>query len=287
MDTHITLRRWHNKKVRWAGLAALLAVSTMVFGVALAPAAANADPLHRQSLPIVAGTEIQMDNGGDCTAGLVLRKNGFFRFLSPKERATRYIIIAKHCISNHDGEGILVGGALVGSVIQTDADYDLAMARVDPVAHQQNFCHNTSFGVQCYRTYTYTPRAVGRVILGNPRTRGDGSVPFAGTGDPGVNEHFCTSGAVTGVNCDFQNAPYPAGSSWFHEGVPQVARNGNFSVSGGDSGGPVVSPSGRFYGILTDGGSQSTEPALHGLIGYVDQAKVFRFASGYSIAPAS
>ncbi|QKS89428.1 MULTISPECIES: trypsin-like peptidase domain-containing protein [Curtobacterium] len=264
----------------------LLVLSSLTAFIAPATPAQAAAP-NRQGLPVVAGTRIDMQYGGECTAGLVLRKSGILAFLSMKERATRYIIIAAHCV-NRPQEGILVGDTLVGEVLQRDPEYDIAIARVEPVAHQQTYCSRTSFGgVSCTRSYTYTPRAVGRVILADPRTRGDGSIALNGTGSPAGDEAFCTSGSFSGVNCEFRTATYPRDSSWFTKGVPEVARNDTFSLMRGDSGGPVVSPSGKFYGIITDSGSYSSEPSLLGLMGYVDAAKVLRFANGYSIAPAS
>jgi hypothetical protein len=264
--------------------------AALLWGVVTVPTAANAVELRRQSPPVVAGTRLVMAQGGECTAGVIMKKDvGFLRGLvSPRENATRYAVIAAHCVHRY-GEEILVGREEVGKVIMRSPDHDLALVQIDPEVQQLTHCHVTSFGPSCSRSYSYTPRASGRVFLDGPRpgARGGGPVPMVGYGVPSAGESFCTSGSTTAMQCSWQRADIPVTSIWHQRGIPKAARSFDGHVAGGDSGGPVVSLSGRFYGIISDSGILAGEPDLADLMGYTDAHAVLMFASGYSMAPAS
>jgi S1-C subfamily serine protease len=264
--------------------------AAFLWGLVMAPTAANAVELRRQAVPIVAGTRLAMAQGGDCTAGVIMKKDtGFLRSLvSPRENATRYAVIAAHCVQRSD-EVVLVAEEPVGKVVMRSPDHDLALVQIDPEVRQLTHCHVTSFGPSCSRSYSYTPRASGQVFLDTPRpgARGGGPVPMVGYGVPSAGEHFCTSGSSTGTQCSWQRADIPTGSIWHQRGVPKSARSLDAVVTKGDSGGPVVSQSGRFYGIISDSGVLTGEPDLVDQMGYTDAHAVMVFAAGYSMAPAS
>ncbi|MWV29523.1 serine protease [Rathayibacter iranicus] len=221
-----------------AGICGITALAT------LCPAlpSANAQSL-RDQIPVVAGTALQLRGYGWCTAGAVLEPRTWLSRATPIGRATRYVVLAKHCAGI--GSAVVVGGQVVGSVTWRSATYDLAIATIPPSQVQRPVCSGASQLHHCTLPDA-TPRAVGRIVLHSgplPAT-----VPVPGFGVPAVGEFFCTSGAMSFVLCGFSSVPIPP-ISWPPGTVAAGTYDGLMPIPG-DSGGPVASYSGRLYGII-------------------------------------
>jgi len=265
----------------------LLVVMVVIMGltaVGLSQAGPASAEANRQATPIIAGTRIRMQSGAQCTVGVVLKSTSPTQRLIPKAAATRYIVIANHCVSRN-GEGVVVNGKVVGQVISRSGTDDIALAKIDPDPVRTNRCNVGSFGVPlCTSGFRWEPQAHGRVVIASLRTRDDEAVPMPGWGAPGVNETFCTSGSFSGVNCSFAYAPVP--ESWFPTGISDAAKSDVLNpITGGDSGGPVMSANGKFYGIISLSGMLSATHETQSLMGYVRAEKVFQDFPGYNIAP--
>jgi hypothetical protein len=274
----------------------------ITFGIAFAlvavPSVAQADPLNqseivsasRTELPVVAGTRVTFgDRNNVCTIGVVLSKTpSFWTYYKPKDSATRHGIVASHC-ARRPGEELLMGRTVIGAVVSFDPVLDIALVRIDPEVHQHYDCHPTSFGPHCFGVnYTFSPRGFGKVILRPGETQASSAIAMNGTGVPTITERYCVSGAVTGLDCRFTEASIPPNSAWTRSNVPRAAFNQYHDLQQGDSGAPVVSYNGKFYGIATDAGHLVPgDPRFAHLSGYVSAGLVFQFARGYAIAPAS
>ena len=241
----------------------------------------------RTELPVVAGTRVRLGEGGDCTVGVVLTKRpGYFEYFDPKFRATRFGIIAGHC-AHRVGEAVLVGRTVVGSVVSRDPHIDVSLFKIEPERHGHYDCHPTSFGPHCFGVnFTYSPRGFGKVILRPGERQASTAIPMTGTGVPTIAEQYCISGSTSGLDCRFSEASIPPDSAWTRSNVPRAAFNQWHNVQPGDSGGPVVSVNGKFYGIVTDAGHLlRSDSRFEDLTGYVPAGLVFQYARGYSIAP--
>ncbi|AZZ56926.1 hypothetical protein [Rathayibacter iranicus] len=245
---------------------------------ALGPAvpAANAQSSLRNQIPIVAGTAIELPGARWCTAGAVLESRSWTSLVAPFARATRYVVMAKHCADM--GEAIRVGDAEVGTVTWESTTYDVEIATVPPSAVQRPVCSGASQLHHC-TIPSFTPRAVGRIVL----NRGvvPQAVPVTGTGIPAADEHFCTSGAFSWTDCRFRIVDNPPNTRV----VGQVTAR---SLSGrgvvpGDSGGPVASINGTLYGIIIVQGTGANT----GLVGYLPIERIFQdLGYSYDIASA-
>jgi hypothetical protein len=104
---------------------------------------------------------------------------------------------------------------------------------------------------------------------------------MTGTGVPTIAERYCISGSTSGLDCRFSEASIPPDSAWTRSNVPRAACNQYHNLQDGDSGGPVVSYNGKFYGIATDAGHlQRSDARLANLSGYVSAGLVFQYARG-------
>lgn len=230
----------------------------------------------RDQIPIMAGTALDLTGARRCTAGAVLRSRSWLSLAMPIRRATRYVVLAKHCTDL--GNPIRVGGQVVGSVSWVSPEYDLALATIPPSTVQRPICHGASQLHNC-TIPAATPKAVGRIILTEGSTQRDVAIP--GIGVPAVGERFCTSGSVSFLNCGFQVADVPP-TGWRAGAAAAHTLNGR-NVIFGDSGGPVASIDGRLYGIIIFRG----EPAYPGMMGYLPMSVVFQdLGYGYELAPA-
>jgi hypothetical protein len=256
---------------------ALLAVLVCVVAVIAPTAPASAVDAIRTRLPIVAGTELDFPTGY-CTAGLVVVRTGLLANITPRQRATRYVLTAKHC--GRMGDPVSVGGREVGQVSWVDPVEDLELVRIDPTSHGQPFCSPTSQGFHCTGTPTYDPAASGRVVLTTLQSRALSAIPVTGTGAPADGEVFCVSGKSSGQSCEFTSAP------WRSEIGPrtpgQALATGGTLILNGDSGGPVVSSRGRIYGVV----ESTATGTLHSALIYVRVSQFFADAGGYGLAPA-
>ncbi|MBO9041510.1 MULTISPECIES: trypsin-like serine protease [Curtobacterium] len=207
---------------------------------------------ERLQLPIVAGTRLLVDNTS-CTAGAVLYRSSLFGRITQAQRATRYIITAKHC--GDVGSTVYVNGAVVGHVVRTSDDFDVSLIAVPPAPFLRQQCSVThSGGPFCTTVTDYAPRARGMVLVGGT------AVPFAipinvlGAGAPTPDEDFCASGSFSGWFCGFHTRPIEA--TLRTNGYDQKAMSYSWMLQQGDSGGPVVTRNGTLYGIVSARGRQ-------------------------------
>ncbi|AZZ56923.1 trypsin-like peptidase domain-containing protein [Rathayibacter iranicus] len=257
--------------------ALFVAICGLATVVTFGPAgpAATAQSL-RDQIPIVAGTALEVEGARFCTAGAVLRATGLLSRAWPIANATRYVVMAGHC--GTVGETVKVGDAVAGTITWVSSDYDLALVKIPPSTVQRPVCSGASQLHHC-SIPPATPRAVGRIILNRGSTQQ--AVPVPGFGIAGVGEHFCTSGAVSFVNCTFEIASVK--SSWLSPGELAAHTTTGFSLQPGDSGGPVANISGRLYGIIISGG----EDDHAGVFGYIPMSTIFHdLGYDYELAPA-
>ncbi|MHC2185204.1 hypothetical protein ACVLV4_000842 [Rathayibacter agropyri] len=257
-------------------LCALAALSACVALLLTGAAPAYAISEFRQQTPIRAGTRVELPHGY-CTVGAVLSSTSWYAPLSPQMSATRYAVLAGHC--GDEGESVSVADrGIVGRVIWKSGLSDLEIARIDPLARANFNCGTGSMIRHCTPFTSYTPRAHGSIFLPDHTGR-IVSMPIDGTGVPGENEVFCTSGAVSGVNCAWGIASLPPDAPPYLLGATTWLA----STTRGDSGGPVASRGGRLYGIISDGArTTSTRPDL---MTYVPISRLFEEQPGYVLAP--
>jgi hypothetical protein len=251
----------------------------MATGLVMPAMPASALEPGRQSLPVVGGTALQM-RGGYCTAGFVVQADGFLRNLSAYRRATRYVVTSKHC--GPVGTEVSVGGVSIGKVTWTSSISDLSLIEVLPSTTRTPHCSAPSTGISCTFVLSYTPRAVGRVLLTSFQTRGQASVPVTGFRDGAAEgaSGFCTSGATTGVECLWSAQALGTGQVSY-AGEHGAVTTGTV-LRPGDSGCPVVTLGGVLYGV------HSSAFRLFGpnLITYISAGQFFSERPGYSLAPS-
>lgn len=250
-----------------------LCVTIGSLGVGASPA--NAVSEFRQQLPIQAGTQLNVP-GGSCTAGAVLASTSLLSGLTTYLRSVRYVVTARHCAS--DGARVSVGTqGVVGSVIWHSNSADIEIVKIEPLARRGWQCDPSSVIHRCAVSVYYTPRAIGNIFLRDQAGRYR-SIPVRGTAIPGAEENFCTSGAVTGVNCTWTAAELPVGHNSFQAGARTWADN----VSRGDSGGPVAGRDGQLYGIINQFGLPDSP--VPDLMTYAPIAQIFSEQPGYELA---
>lgn len=271
----------HKRDRRKAARRRRVALSLTALAVSLGMLSASARPASavsgfRLQLPINAGTFVRLGEWG-CTTGAVLSSRSWYLQLSARLKAVRYIVLAGHC--GEVGDSISVGSqANVGKVIWKARAADIMIARIDPLARTNWGCDGSTSLHRCMPITTYTPRAVGNVFLFDQAGR-YASVPVTGSGTPGVNEIFCTSGAISGVNCSWGLQALPHGAPPFILGATTWRNVG----SPGDSGGPVVSRSGQLYGTISQGGDAWGN--IPDFMSFVPIARLFEEQPGYQLAP--
>ncbi|MWJ80058.1 serine protease [Clavibacter michiganensis subsp. michiganensis] len=218
----------------------------------------------RQTRPVIAGSQLEFEFGGDCTAGAVVQKNSWSAVFFAKERATRYVVTANHCVARI-GERVFVRNELesrhghvppIGTVYWRSDDVDLALIKIDPIVHVSYTCGSSSHGApHCLPVTTWTPNALPRVLTASLRMRSIYAQPVIGYDNPGLNEAFATSGSTTGVQVNWRNLSVRAWPPGFRDprSGDQAASSTTDFLLPGDSGGPVFNPdTGMLYGIMTD-----------------------------------
>ncbi|MWV29913.1 hypothetical protein [Rathayibacter iranicus] len=263
-----------SRSLRRALLAGFCGTALLMSFCPAAPAA-NAQSI-RDQIPIVAGTALRVYGSHRCTAGVVLRSRSWVSLATPIGRATRYVVLAKHCADYADP--ISVDGQVVGRVSWRSPTYDIELATIPPSVAQRPVCSGASQLHHC-TIPPATPRAVGRIILNsNPP---ENAVPIVGFGVPDVGERFCTSGSISYINCVFEITDTPPGQS---QSGQDFARTMNgVTLQPGDSGGPVAGVNGRLYGIISKRGRDNYRDT----IGYVPMFVVMQdLGYVYELAPA-
>jgi hypothetical protein len=236
--------------------------------------ATTSDP-DRVAAPIIAGTEVGVP-GGTCTVGAVLAAKGFRSQLTQYQRATRWVVLAKHCAPLQ--APVRLDGATVGSVVWQSSESDLELAVVPPVPCTRA---RAATGSCDPSVATYTPQASGRVF---GRVDGvAGRAAITGAGRPDAHP-FCTSGAVSGLLCSWTATRLPAGT---RTGVQHLAAASSATVVGiepGDSGGPVISSTNRLYGVISGASRAATGTTV---LRYTPVQQVLAELFRYRLAPAS
>ncbi|AZZ56176.1 hypothetical protein C5E08_09895 [Rathayibacter iranicus] len=255
---------------------ALAAVSVCGGVISSGAVPANAVSEFRMEVPLNAGTRIGLPRG-NCTVGAVLASKSWYMQISARLKATRYVAAAGHC--GNVGDDVSVGQVgTVGKVIWKARVADIMIARIDPLARNSYHCAGSSTLHNCSPMTTFTPRAIGNVFLYD-HTGEYASVPVAGFGAPEPNETFCTSGAVSGVNCTwFLDPDVP-----LYQPLVLGASTKRKATLDGDSGGPVVSRGGQLYGFISKGGKSGTR--LVGFMTFVPISRLFEEQRGYELAP--
>lgn len=112
----------------------------------------------RAVLPVISGSKISVPFGS-CTVGAVLVPTSIFHRLTPYQRATRWIVLAKHCAPLY--ATIHVGTAAIGTVVWQSATSDIELVRVSPQPDQAAvlYCSSHGSAAFCNPIQSYTPRA--------------------------------------------------------------------------------------------------------------------------------
>lgn len=245
-------------------------------------ASATTNNPDRVAAPIIAGTEVGAP-GGSCTVGAVLSAKGFRSQRKQYQRATRWVVLAKHCAPLQ--APVQLDGATVGNVVWQSAESDLELAVVPPLACTRA---RAATGSCDQSVATWTPRASGRVF-----NRVDGGLARAavtGIGKPDADP-FCTSGAASGLLCSWTATRVPAAS---HPGVQHLAAaraGAGAGIEPGDAGGPVISATNRLYGIVSGSSTRAATGATSTtgstVLLYTPVRQVLTELFRYRLAPAS
>ncbi|PPG87326.1 hypothetical protein C5C00_11285 [Rathayibacter rathayi] len=235
---------------------------------------ASADPPVRERRPIVAGSFVTEVGGHGCTVGAVLKRYGVGSRVSAVAAATRYLVLTKHC-DPHIGARFWLNGEVIGSVTWMSDTDDVELVQVPP----DSLTHGCfSYGCMV-GGFSPRPLAVGKVIMG-PLQR-EAPVRMLPPGSPAPGERFCTSGSVSSVNCNWASEPNRPANWGTNRGL--IIRSLNATSTGaGDSGGPVISRQGNFYGIIQRTGNRENI----NLTQYLPAEQIFeQIGSEYGIAP--
>ncbi|WP_144267602.1 chymotrypsin family serine protease [Leifsonia xyli] len=230
------------RRARGRVLKAAMAVVLVAGAVLVSEAPASAVRPERMTTPVMAGTELIFPGTypHPCTAGFVVKKNGFWSNLTSYRRAIRYVVTAGHC--GNVGDVVDTAGGPIGKVIWKSNISDLMMIRVLPAVARRSHCFVGRYhDVHCSVIQRSEPRAVGKVWTESLRTRGFSPVPISEFRDgvPGDVDRFCTSGATTEVNCQWSRMDVPQGQV---RGVGEHGAISDTPVQEGDSGSPVYIP---------------------------------------------
>lgn len=258
-------------------IGAVAAVCVMLMAGAPASAATIPRNPDRAVLPVIAGSKVETP-AGSCTVGAVLVPRSILSRVTPYQRATRWIVIAKHCAPLY--ATIHVGTRALGTVSWQSEGSDIELVRVSPAADGNALrCapqhSNPSF---CSPVRTYTPLANGQAF-----NRSGGvirRVPIAGSASPGT-ERFCTSGWASGLQCVWNRISMPRGISTPHHHLVAADADESTNLDFGDSGGPVLSYSNQLLGIISGNLPHST------IMLYTPIDQVLTELFSYQLAPSS
>lgn len=258
------------------GIATILASSVATAQTPGIVAPRNPD---RAVLPVISGSKVSVPFGS-CTVGAVLVPTSIFHRLTPYQRATRWIVLAKHCAPMY--ASIHVGTDAIGNVVWQSATSDIELVRVSPQQDQAAvvYCSSHSSAAFCNPIQSYTPRANNQVFM--PRAGREARLPVTGWSNA-PDGQFCTSGWRTGVRCVWQGFSLTPGI-WrpSYEHISSAHASELNSIDNGDSGGPVVTYDKHLIGIVSSG-----EPNGRSIVYYTPMQQVLHELYSYTLAPAN
>ncbi|WP_028215431.1 trypsin-like serine protease [Paraburkholderia mimosarum] len=258
---------------------AMAIATTLVSSVATAQTPGVVQPRNpdRAVLPVISGSKVSVPSGS-CSVGAVLVPKSFLHRLTPYQRATRWLVLAKHCAPMY--ATIQVGTVAIGNVVWQSAASDIELVRVSPKPNPMSLhCASHHSAAFCSPIQTYTPLANNQVFM--PRAGQEARLAVTGWSDA-PDEQFCTSGWRTGVRCVWRGMSVQAGvyrGSYEHINGAQSSELD--SIENGDSGGPVVTYERQLIGIISSG-----EPVGRSVVYYTPMQQVLYELYSYSLAPA-
>lgn len=259
---------------------AIAIIATLVSPIATAqPAVIQPRNPERALLPVISGSKVSVPNGS-CTVGAVLVPRSIYYRLTPYQRATRWIVLAKHCAPLY--ASIHVGNTAIGAVVWQSAASDIELVRVSPLRRDLTplWCsHHHSAPACISHLLSYTPLANNQVFM----LRAGREERLAVNGFSNApDDRFCTSGWRTGVRCVWQGiSAEPGRSRQRYQHVEAASSDEMNSVEPGDSGGPVVTYDRHLIGIIS-----SNDPETRSIIYYTPMQQVLHELYNYILAPA-
>ncbi|OQP80138.1 MULTISPECIES: trypsin-like serine protease [Xanthomonas] len=257
---------------------ALFAALTSSVATAQTPGVVQPRNPDRAVLPVISGSKVSTP-GGSCTVGAVLVPTSIFHRLTPYQRATRWIVLAKHCAPMY--ASIHVGTTAIGTVVWQSAASDIELVRVSPMQDPSTalYCASHRSAVFCNPIQSYIPLANNQVFM--PRAGREARLAVSGWSNA-PDGRFCTSGWRTGVRCVWQGMSLAPGI-WrpSYEHISAADASEFSSIDNGDSGGPVVSYDRHLLGIISSG-----EPGGRSIVYYTPMQQVLHELFSYSLAPA-
>ncbi|WP_245623904.1 trypsin-like serine protease [Paraburkholderia nodosa] len=253
--------------------------TTLASSVATAQTPGVVQPRNpdRAVLPVISGSKVSVPSGS-CSVGAVLVPKSILHRLTPYQRATRWLVLAKHCAPMY--ATIHVGTVAIGTVVWQSAASDIELVRISPQPTPMSlYCASHHSAAVCNPIQTYTPLAKNQVFM--PRAGREARLAVTGWSDA-PDEQYCTSGWRTGVRCVWQGMSVAAGvwrPSYEHINAAHTSELN--SIDNGDSGGPVVTYDRHLIGIISSG-----EPDGRSIVYYTPMEQVLYELYSYSFAPA-
>ena len=275
-------RSRRRRRVLAVAVVALAALLPPLLGSEVASAVVPPRNPDRASLPIISGTKVSVP-GGSCTAGAVLTPKSLFSRLTAYQRATRWVVLAKHCAPMY--ASIHMGTRAVGNVVWQSATSDIELVRVSPQPDNMALicAAHHSQPAFCSPFQTYTPLANNRVFfLANGR---EARVPVSGWADA-PDDQFCTSGWASGVKCVWHGFSLEPGIYRPPYEHISAANASEFeSIANGDSGGPVVTYDRHLLGIISSGEAVGRTGG-RSVVYYTPMRQVLHELFSYELGPA-
>ena len=258
-----------------------MAIATTLSSLSAAaqtPSASEPRNPDRNVLPVISGSKVTTPFGS-CTVGAVLVPKSIFSRLTPYQRATRWIVLAKHCAPLHST--IHVGNVAIGTVVWQSAASDFEVVRVSPQLDQRQALHCAGHSVpaSCSLIHSYIPLANNQVFM--PRAGREARLAINGFSNAPEYARFCTSGYRTGVHCLWQGITLVPGMSRpSHEHIKAAESSELHNIDNGDSGGPVVTYDRHLVGIISSGA-----PVGRSILYYTPMQQVLHELYSYNLAP--
>nr|WQM79410.1 trypsin-like serine protease [Curtobacterium flaccumfaciens pv. poinsettiae] len=237
----------------------------------------------RGVLPIISGSKVLgPESYGSCSAGAVLIPSAWYSRLTPYQRATRWVVIAKHCAPMY--ASIHVGARSIGNVVWQSAASDIELVRVSPEPENMRaVCVGSSHPEVCVLHPRYRPLANNRVFVS--AGGGEARMPVSGWQDAPDDERFCISAWRSGVKCLFSKMTLVPGMyQGPHQHLLAAASNRINSVAPGDSGGPALTTDRHLVGIISSGLGTERLPR-YGFY-YTPMRQVMQELHAYTLGPA-
>ncbi len=258
---------------------AMTIATTLASSVATAQTPGVVQPRNpdRAVLPVISGSKVSVPSGS-CSVGAVLVPKSILHRLTPYQRATRWLVLAKHCAPMY--ATIHVGTNAIGTVVWQSAASDIELVRISPQPNPMSlYCDSHHSAASCNPIQTYTPLAKNQVFM--PRAGQEARLGVTGWSNA-PDEQFCTSGWRTGVRCVWRGMSLSAGV-WrpSYEHINAAHSSELNSIDNGDSGGPVVTYDRHLIGIISSG-----EPNGRSIVYYTPMQQVLYELYSYSLAPA-